>query len=103
MHNAHSIFPSDRYSAKKMLKPVNFICVAPGAKHVNLVGDFNGWDPAASPMNRQPDGGRGWRVVKPVLGLLLCALLLPLLGEEVLQQRAALRFTDALSDFAAMV
>jgi 1,4-alpha-glucan branching enzyme len=39
-----------------MLKPVNFICVAPGAKHVNLVGDFNGWDPAANPMNRQPDG-----------------------------------------------
>jgi 1,4-alpha-glucan branching enzyme len=39
-----------------MLKPVNFICVAPGAKHVNLVGDFNSWDPAANPMNRQPDG-----------------------------------------------
>ena len=29
-----------RYSAKKMAKPVNFICVAPEAKSVTLVGDF---------------------------------------------------------------
>ena len=49
-----------RYSAKTMLKPVNFICIAPGAKDVHLVGDFNGWDPAANPMQRQPDGA--WRL-----------------------------------------
>ncbi len=38
------------------MKPVNFVCIAPQAKHVNLVGDFNDWDPNAQPMKRQPDG-----------------------------------------------
>jgi 1,4-alpha-glucan branching enzyme len=45
-----------RYSAKKMAKPVNFICDAPGAHSVTLIGDFNDWDPTAYPMKRQPDG-----------------------------------------------
>ncbi|HEY5915628.1 MAG TPA: glycoside hydrolase family 13 [Verrucomicrobiae bacterium] len=39
-----------------MSKPVNFVCVAPGAKQVHLTGDFNGWNPTANPMSRQPDG-----------------------------------------------
>jgi 1,4-alpha-glucan branching enzyme len=56
MHNAHPLFSVDRYSAKKMAKPINFICVAPDAKHVNLMGDFNDWSPEANPMKRQPDG-----------------------------------------------
>jgi 1,4-alpha-glucan branching enzyme len=46
----------DRYSAKKMVRPVNFICIAPAAKRVTLVGDFNDWHPEATPMKRQPDG-----------------------------------------------
>ena len=46
----------DRYSAKKMAKPVNFICNIPQAKHVSLVGEFNHWHPNANPMKRQPDG-----------------------------------------------
>jgi 1,4-alpha-glucan branching enzyme len=46
----------DRYSAKKMLKPVNFVCVAPQAQEVFLVGDFNDWHPGATPMARQFDG-----------------------------------------------
>ncbi len=46
-----------RYSAKKMAKPVNFIYMAPDARKVNLIGDFNDWDPAAHPLKRQPDGG----------------------------------------------
>ena len=45
-----------RYSAKKMVKPVNFVCPAPEARRVTLVGDFNDWDPNAYPMRRQPDG-----------------------------------------------
>ena len=45
-----------RYSAKNISKPVHFICVAPGAKHVSLIGDFNDWHPNAIPMKRQPDG-----------------------------------------------
>ena len=39
-----------------MTKPVNFICTALEAKQVYLLGDFNNWNPAAHPMNRQPDG-----------------------------------------------
>ena len=46
----------DRYSAKKMAKPVNFIYFAPQAQNVFLVGDFNDWDPNAYPMKKQPDG-----------------------------------------------
>lgn len=42
----------------KPLRPVNFICHAPTAKAVSLVGDFNNWNPQANPMNRMPD--RGW-------------------------------------------
>jgi 1,4-alpha-glucan branching enzyme len=48
--------PGSPYSVKKTVKPVNFICVAPGAKRVTLVGDFNDWDPDAQPMKRQTDG-----------------------------------------------
>ncbi|MGO9200691.1 MAG: isoamylase early set domain-containing protein [Limisphaerales bacterium] len=39
-----------------MVKPVNFVCLAPGAKEVCLAGDFNGWDPANHRMQRQADG-----------------------------------------------
>ena len=46
----------NRYSAKNNVKPVNLYCVAPQAKAVFLVGDFNGWQPWANPMKRQPDG-----------------------------------------------
>jgi 1,4-alpha-glucan branching enzyme len=56
MHEVHSFFAPGRYSAKNMTKPVNFVCLAPGAKQVFLAGDFNGWQPTASPMQRQPDG-----------------------------------------------
>ena len=48
------------YSAKKMQKPVNFICTASNAKSVYLIGDFNDWQPKACPMKKQPDGG--WMV-----------------------------------------
>lgn len=41
---------------KKTVKPVNFVCSAPEAKAVSLVGDFNDWDPQALPMKRHPDG-----------------------------------------------
>lgn len=46
----------NRYSAKLNLKPVNFFCVAPNARCVSLAGDFNGWNPLANPMQRQPGG-----------------------------------------------
>jgi 1,4-alpha-glucan branching enzyme len=34
----------------------NFICNAPQAKHVSLVGDFNGWNPTSNPMQKTVDG-----------------------------------------------
>ena len=48
--------PAVRYSARRNLHHVNFFVDAPGASHVCLVGDFNGWDMAATPMRRGPDG-----------------------------------------------
>jgi 1,4-alpha-glucan branching enzyme len=35
---------------------VIFFCAAPHAESVRLVGGFNGWDLAATPMQRMPDG-----------------------------------------------
>jgi 1,4-alpha-glucan branching enzyme len=47
---------SNRYSAKKNSKPVNFICRAPEAEEVTLAGDFNKWNPRTHKMIKQPDG-----------------------------------------------
>jgi hypothetical protein len=44
---------------------VKFVLVAPQAVRVSLVGDFNRWDPAATPMERTPTGGT-WSVVLPL-------------------------------------
>jgi 1,4-alpha-glucan branching enzyme len=44
------------YGAHRNLRAVNFICKAPQAKCVNLVGDFNKWDPTTHPMEMKPDG-----------------------------------------------
>ncbi len=58
MHRSHidwKIAPN-RYSAKKMAKPVNFACFAPKAHRVTITGDFNHWDKESHPMARQPDG-----------------------------------------------
>jgi 1,4-alpha-glucan branching enzyme len=35
---------------------MNFICNAPQAQSVSLVGDFNGWNPATHPMQQMTDG-----------------------------------------------
>jgi len=43
---------------------VRFELAAPGAQRVALVGDFNGWDPAATPMLRS-DGS--WSVSVPLV------------------------------------
>jgi 1,4-alpha-glucan branching enzyme len=50
------IRPVPRFSTKKTVKPVNFICLVVAARRVTLVGDFNDWHPDATPMKRQPDG-----------------------------------------------
>jgi 1,4-alpha-glucan branching enzyme len=43
---------------QKPLRAINFVCNAPQAKTVSLVGDFNQWNPAAHPMKQMPD--RSW-------------------------------------------
>lgn len=45
-----------RYSAKRNLHHADFFCHAPEANLVSIVGDFNNWNPTATPMVRQPDG-----------------------------------------------
>ena len=64
LSHGHSHSPLHRYSAKKMAKPVNFICTAPDAKEVFLMGDFNDWDMRSHPMERQHGGG--WRIQVPL-------------------------------------
>lgn len=44
------------YSAQHNLRAVNFICDAPAAQSVTLVGDFNQWNPYSHPLQQQPDG-----------------------------------------------
>lgn len=50
-----------RYSAHHNLRNVNFVCAAPQAQSVSLVGDFNQWNPNAHPMKRMPDGA--WQLI----------------------------------------
>jgi len=40
----------------KALVPVHFICLAPEAREVAVVGDFNGWNPQTNPLGRAFDG-----------------------------------------------
>jgi 1,4-alpha-glucan branching enzyme len=63
-YQAYSPGAVNRYSAKKMAKPVNFVCIAPEAQNVSLVGDFNGWNPQAAPMRKQVDGA--WVIQVPL-------------------------------------
>jgi hypothetical protein len=44
---------------------VRFTLLAPTASRVALVGDFNGWNPAAVPLRRSTDG-RTWEVELPL-------------------------------------
>jgi len=44
-----------RYSARRNLHHASFFCTAPHAQCVALVGDFNDWDPTATPMCRMSD------------------------------------------------
>jgi len=46
--------------AAALRMPVRFVVLAPSARSVALVGEFNGWDPSAMPMRRSADGT--WRL-----------------------------------------
>ncbi len=47
---------SSRYSARRNFHHADFFCHAPEANRVSIIGDFNNWNPNATPMIRQPDG-----------------------------------------------
>lgn len=65
MHSSHSLGSSNsRLSAKKTVRPTNFICIAPGAAAVSLIGDFNDWHPNANPMHQHFDGS--WQIQFPL-------------------------------------
>ena len=53
---SHTCDTPSRYSAKRNLHHADFFCHAPEAKQVSIVGDFNNWNPNATPMIRKPDG-----------------------------------------------
>lgn len=46
-------------------RTVKFVLIAPQAAKVSVVGDFNGWDSAATPMKSQGAGG-AWTVFVPL-------------------------------------
>ena len=49
----------NHYGAK-ILRAINFICQAPQAQSVSIIGDFNQWNPAANPMKQMPD--KAWLI-----------------------------------------
>lgn len=56
---------ADRYSAKAMAKPINFIFIPnETVKTVSVVGDFNSWCPKSHPLQRQIDGS--WAAIVPM-------------------------------------
>ena len=50
----------NHYGAKQILRAINFICQAPQAQSVSIIGDFNQWNPAANPMKQMPD--KAWLI-----------------------------------------
>jgi hypothetical protein len=53
-------------SAAKPDQRVQFVLVAPDAKKVSVVGDFNGWDASHVSFQAQHRGGGVWSVTAPV-------------------------------------
>ncbi len=54
---SRSAAPHPGEAGYRALHLVDFICHAPEAKSVSLIGDFNNWEPTTHPMTRMPDGG----------------------------------------------
>jgi 1,4-alpha-glucan branching enzyme len=48
------------YSGQKPMRSMNFICLAPTAQSVSLVGDFNQWNAHAHLMKQQID--QAWAI-----------------------------------------
>ena len=61
---ATALFPAPKKAEKQ--QPVQFVLVAPDAKKVSVVGDFNGWDASHAGYQAQHRGGGVWSVTAPV-------------------------------------
>jgi len=59
-----ALFPSSR--VPEAPQRVQFVLVAPDAKKVAVVGDFNGWDAGHASYQAQHRGGGVWSVTAPV-------------------------------------
>jgi hypothetical protein len=46
-------------------RPIRFEFTAPSAMHVALVGDFNGWNPSATPLARR-ESSDSWSITLPL-------------------------------------
>jgi hypothetical protein len=57
-------FPRLPESSDSSVRVVKFVLTAPQANSVSLVGDFNGWDAAATPAKRNKDGS--WTMYVPL-------------------------------------
>lgn len=64
MSSAVRSFGLPRAHGPKALVPVSFICAAPQATRVTVVGDFNQWNPDANPMVKEFDGS--WQLSIPL-------------------------------------
>ena len=60
-----SVVAASQPPAQDTVRVVKFVLVAPHASQVSVVGDFNRWDAAATPMERTPTGGT-WSVTVPL-------------------------------------
>jgi 1,4-alpha-glucan branching enzyme len=61
---SYQVGGKDRYSAKRVTREVNFFFMAPEAKTVCVIGDFNKWQAGLHSMTRLPDGG--WQIRIPL-------------------------------------
>lgn len=87
-------------SAHRNLHHAPFFCDAPEAKQVSLIGDFNHWNPNATPMVRQPDGK--WMVSLELRhGYHQYVFLLD--GQRVLDPMAIGRTRDAQNQMVSLV
>jgi 1,4-alpha-glucan branching enzyme len=54
---AYALGGRQRYSAKNVIRPTNFMYHDQTAKRVAVIGDFNDWHPDAHLMRHTPEGG----------------------------------------------
>lgn len=57
--------PAAPVAAVDTIKLVQFMLVAPSARTVSVVGDFNDWDPTATPL-REAAGAGVWTITVPL-------------------------------------